>query len=231
MGEARNANHAILAQENIHAAETAGIGRQVRFQILKHALDRIGAGTCFGEIESGIDGLLHVSDLSWTKKLAHPNEVLKKGQQAKCVVLEVDQSKQRVALGLKQMTEDPWLEAIPAHYQPGMIVAGKVTKITNFGVFIELEDDLEGLLHISELADHKVDNPQDVVKVGQDVEVKILRVDMEDRKIGLSLKRAQWTSDRQTEAPVRKELGGGLGTQDALGTDKITFGPGGTKSQ
>ncbi|QDU33857.1 30S ribosomal protein S1 [Poriferisphaera corsica] len=193
----------------------------------------------FIEIEPGIDGLLHVSDLSWTKKLSHPNEMLKKGETIKCIVLEVDQEKQRVALGLKQMTEDPWLEAIPTHYQPGMIVQGKVTKITNFGVFVELEEDLEGLLHISELADHKVENPQDVVQVGQDVEVKILRVDLDERKIGLSLKRAQWTSDQ--EAAAEKAEGGskggaadsgaggigGLGDDlGHLGTDKITFGGG-----
>ncbi len=187
----------------------------------------------FVEIEPGIDGLLHVSDLSWTKKLSHPNELLKKGEVCKCVVLEVDQQKQRVALGLKQMTEDPWLEAIPGAYQPGMIVHGSVTKITNFGVFIELEEDLEGLLHISELADHKVENPQDVVQQGQDVEVKILRVDIEDRKIGLSLKRAQWTADQEAAADRNERgkgggAGGGLGglgdDHGAMGTDKITFG-------
>jgi small subunit ribosomal protein S1 len=201
----------------------------------------------FVEIEPGIDGLLHVSDLSWTKKLTHPNEMLKKGDSVKCVVLEVDQAKQRVALGLKQMSQDPWTEAIPAHYQPGMIVQGKVTKITNFGVFVELEQDLEGLLHISELSDQKVENPQDVVQVGQDVEVKILRVDLDERKIGLSLKRAQWTAEReQTDraanpatpgtpssgkpAPSGGGLGGGgLGGHGSLGTDKITFGPGGAK--
>lgn len=187
----------------------------------------------FVEIESGIDGLLHVSDLSWTKKLTHPNELLKKGEDVNCVVLEVDRAKQRVALGLKQMTQDPWLEAIPTHYQPGMIVRGKITKITNFGVFVELEDDLEGLLHISELADHKVENPQDVVKANEEVEVKILRVDIDDRKIGLSLKRAQWTaeSDRTSESTPRRDLGGGLGDRGALGTDKITFGPGGAGSE
>ena len=193
----------------------------------------------FVEIEPGIDGLLHVSDLSWTKKLSHPNEMLKKGDQIKCVVLEVDQEKQRVALGLKQMTEDPWVDAIPSHYQPGMIVQGKVTKITNFGVFVELEDDLEGLLHISELADHKVENPQEVVQQNQDVEVKILRVDLDERKIGLSLKRAQWTSD-QDAAAARSERKastggggglGGLGEGGGLGTDKITFGQGGAKTQ
>jgi small subunit ribosomal protein S1 len=197
----------------------------------------------FVEIEPGIDGLLHVSDLSWTKKLSHPNEMLKKGDQIKCVVLEVDQEKQRVALGLKQMSEDPWHEAIPSHYQPGMIVQGKVTKITNFGVFVELEEDLEGLLHISELADHKVENPQDVVKQNEDVEVKILRVDIDERKIGLSLKRAQWTADDggsggDTGAPrggkSRGGAGGGLGglgEGGGLGTDKITFGQGGARSQ
>ena len=189
----------------------------------------------FVEIEPGVDGLLHVSDLSWTKKLTHPNEVLKKGEVVNCVVLEVAREKQRVSLGMKQMTEDPWLEAIPSHYQPGMIVKGKVTKITNFGVFVELEDRLEGLLHISELADHKVENPQDVVNVGQQLEVKILRVDMEDRKIGLSLKRAQWTTDQEDqdgeEGPTANEsLAGGMGDSGSLGTDKITFGPGGSKA-
>ncbi len=186
----------------------------------------------FIEIEPGIDGMLHVSDLSWTKKVAHPNEILKKGQELQCIVLEVDQDKQRVSLGLKQLTEDPWYEAIPGAYQPGMVVHGKVTKITNFGVFVELEEDLEGLLHISELADHKVDNPQDVVKQGQELEVKILRVDVEERKIGLSLKRAQagdtpeiseYTSKPTVGAPAR----GGLGDAGGLGTDKISFGPGG----
>ena len=192
----------------------------------------------FVEIEPGIDGLLHVSDLSWTKKISHPNELLKKGDSVKCVVLEVDREKQRVALGLKQMSEDPWDEAIPTHYQPGMIVMGKVTKITNFGVFVELEDDLEGLLHISELADHKVENPQDVVKQDQEVEVKILRVDLDDRKIGLSLKRAMWTSEQDAAAtrsdkPAPQAGGGGLGglgDSDHLGTDKITFGQGGAST-
>jgi len=146
----------------------------------------------FVEIEPGIDGLLHISDMSWTKKVTHPNEVVKKGDVVKCVVLEVDRDKQRISLGMKQLHEDPWLHAIPEHYKPGMVVRGVVTKITNFGVFVELEAELEGLLHISELADHKVENPQDVVKAGDEIDVKILRVDKSDRKIGLSLKRAQW---------------------------------------
>ncbi|HNB59202.1 MAG TPA: S1 RNA-binding domain-containing protein, partial [Phycisphaerales bacterium] len=188
----------------------------------------------FVEIEPGIDGLLHVSDISWTKKVTHPNEIFKKGDQVQCVVLDVDREKQRVALGLKQLTEDPWLHAIPEAYKPGMVVRGKVTKITNFGVFVELEADLEGLLHISELADHKVENPQDIVKAGDEVDVKILRVDTDDRKIGLSLKRAQWgdtegaagsdtgeggAGQRRTKSPKR----GGMDDHGAMGTDKISL--------
>jgi len=189
----------------------------------------------FVEIEPGIDGLLHISDMSWTKKVTHPNEILKKGDDVKCVVLEVDRDKQRVSLGVKQLTEDPWLHAIPDSYKPGMVVRGHVTKITNFGVFVELEAELEGLLHISELADHKVENPQDVVKAGEEVDVKILRVDRADRKIGLSLKRAQWgdtsgstpSADAGSDAPVRgkeKPTRGGMDEHDAMGTDKIRFG-------
>ena len=136
----------------------------------------------FVEIEPGIDGLLHISDMSWTKKVTHPNEAVKKGDTVRCVVLEVDRDKQRISLGIKQLHEDPWLNAIPEHYKPGMVVRGHVTKITNFGVFVELEPELEGLLHISELADHKVENPQDVVKPGDEIDVKILRVDKQDRK-------------------------------------------------
>ncbi|MBL8887187.1 MAG: 30S ribosomal protein S1 [Phycisphaerales bacterium] len=188
----------------------------------------------FVEIEPGIDGLLHISDMSWTKKVTHPNEVLKKGDTVKCVVLEVDRDKQRVGLGMKQLTEDPWLTAIPEHYKPGMVVRGKVTKITNFGVFVELESDLEGLLHISELADHKVENPQDVVKAGDEVDVKILRVDKADRKIGLSLKRAQWgdttgggeaEGETTTKKASKKDspTRGGMDSHDAMGTDKIKF--------
>jgi len=172
----------------------------------------------FVEVEEGIDGLLHVTDLSWTRKVGHPAEMLKKGEEVQCVVLAVDEEKMRVALGLKQLTEDPWLRQIPEHYLPGQIVKGHVTKITNFGVFVELEDDLEGLLHVSELAEHKVENPQDVVKIGEELEVKILRVDVEERKIGLSLKRAQWAAEDGQEArdaePVKRR--GGLAGEGGL---------------
>ncbi|MGF1633247.1 MAG: S1 RNA-binding domain-containing protein, partial [Phycisphaerae bacterium] len=170
----------------------------------------------FVEIEAGIDGLLHVSDLSWTKKVGHPSELLKKGENVQAVVLSVDQEKQRIALGLKQMQEDPWLHVIPENYRPGMVVQGHVTKIANFGVFVELEEGLEGLLHVSEIADEKIEKPESVLSAGQKLEVKILRVDGDERKIGLSLKRAQWAAEEETrektrsERQTRKGLKGGL---------------------
>jgi small subunit ribosomal protein S1 len=175
----------------------------------------------FIEIEEGIDGLLHVSDMSWTRKISHPSELVEKGQELECKVLSVDQERRRIALGLKQLEEDPWSTDIPNRYQQGQLVKGKVTKITNFGVFVGLEDGLEGLLHISELADHKVENPQDVVNVGDEIEVKVLRVDTEERKIGLSRKRVEWAEEDEAAAEANGastskepvELKGGIGSE------------------
>jgi small subunit ribosomal protein S1 len=183
----------------------------------------------FVEIEEGIDGLLHVSDLSWTKKIGHPSEILKKGEDVQAVVLSVDQEKQRIALGLKQMQEDPWQTVIPANYRPGMVVKGHVTKIANFGVFVELESGLEGLLHISEIADQKVEKPEDIVKVGQEVDVKILRVDSDERKIGLSLKRAQWAQEEQQREEVRSERSKAKGLKGGLEGGEETTGLGDLK--
>src|SRR5207237_9962111 len=128
-----------------------------------------------------------------------PSEVVAKGDKVKCVILNVDQERKRVALGLKQMNNDPWEGDIPGRYRAGDIKKGKVTNLTNFRVFVELEPGLEGLLHISELADHKVDSPEEVVKVGDEIEVKILRVDRGERKIGLSRKKAQWSKPGEEE--------------------------------
>ncbi|MCS6850057.1 MAG: 30S ribosomal protein S1 [Gemmataceae bacterium] len=169
----------------------------------------------FIEIEEGIDGLLHVSDMSWVRKVGHPSEVVNKGDRITCVVQHVDQERKRIALGLKQMTSDPWEGDIPARYHPGDIKKGKVTKLTNFGVFVELEPGLEGLLHISELADHKIDNPEEVVKVGDEIEVKVLRVDAKERKIGLSRRHLHEAPEPEpAPAPARppRELRGGTGT-------------------
>ncbi|HVT28092.1 MAG TPA: S1 RNA-binding domain-containing protein, partial [Lacipirellulaceae bacterium] len=180
----------------------------------------------FIEIEEGIDGLLHVSDMSWTRKIGHPSEVVEKGQEVECKVVSVDQERRRIALGLKQMDDDPWATDIPNRYQPGQLVTGKVTKITNFGVFVGLEDGLEGLLHISELADHKVENPEDVVKVGDEIEVKILRVDAEERKIGLSRKRVEWADDDLGEEQgAAAETNGGASNVELKGGVGSGSGP------
>jgi len=159
----------------------------------------------FVEIEEGIDGMIHISDMSWTRKYGHPSEAVRKDEEIKCVVMEVDEERRRISLGIKQLTEDPWARAIPAKYIAGQIIKGKVTKLTNFGAFVELEPELEGLLHISELADHKIDKPGDIVKLDDEVEVKILKVDTEARKIGLSLRRAQWAAEEQQGEPAAAE--------------------------
>jgi small subunit ribosomal protein S1 len=165
----------------------------------------------FVEVEEGIDGLLHVSDLSWTRKIGHPNEVLEKGQAVTCQVLSTDRERRRIALGLKQLRQDPWEGDIPARYSPGHVVSGTVTKVTNFGAFVELEPGLEGLLHVSELADHKVDRPEDVVQLGAAIEVKVLRVDRGERKIGLSRRQLHETRDDPGDAEPAG-LKGGLGS-------------------
>jgi small subunit ribosomal protein S1 len=158
--------------------------------------------------------------MSWTRKISHANEMLKRGDVIECQVISVDEDRKRIALGLKQLAGDPWETTIPEKFQPGTVVKGKVTKITNFGVFVELEPELEGLLHISELADHKVDNPEEIVKVGQEIEVRVLRVDSAERKIGLSRRvpgaegevpASEDETARGTAVP-REELKGGTGS-------------------
>jgi small subunit ribosomal protein S1 len=142
----------------------------------------------FVELEDGIDGLLHVADMSWTRKVSHPSEVVKKGDTVRAMVLQVDQERKRIALGIKQLDDDPWHTSIPSKFVPGAVFVGEVTKITNFGVFVQLDQDLEGLLHISELSDRKVASPEEIVRVGDLVAVKVIKIDPDNRKIGLSLK-------------------------------------------
>lgn len=155
----------------------------------------------FIELEEGIDGLLHISDMSWTRKISHPQEVVKKGDKIRAVVLTVDQEKKRVALGMKQLTEDPWKSVIPTKYRRGNHAFGKVTNITNFGIFVKLEPDLEGLLHISEVGKGDV-KPE--VKVGEDIEVKVVKLDPVERKIGLTLVRI--LTPEEVEAIAQKKL-------------------------
>jgi small subunit ribosomal protein S1 len=162
--------------------------------------------------------------MSWTKKVAHPSEMVKKGDQLTCVVLSVDVDKRRIALGLKQLTPDPWLDTIPNNYHVGDLLSGFVTKITNFGVFVKLENDLEGLLHVSELADHKIESPEDIVQLGMKIEVRVIRVDLDDRKIGLSFVHADFSENdsiapKTTAKPKNEDdrpRGGGIDLGAAL---------------
>jgi small subunit ribosomal protein S1 len=140
----------------------------------------------FIEIQPGIEGLLHVNDISWTKKLAHPSPEVNKGDAVKCIILEIDRERQRISLGMKQLTEDPWIKEIPDKLKKGTTLDGKVTKVTNFGVFVEILDGLEGLLHVSELGTSR---PEDL-QPNQEIKVKVLHVDIDTRKIGLSMKTA-----------------------------------------
>ena len=141
----------------------------------------------FVGVDEGIDGLVHISDLSWTKRIKHPSEAYKKGDLVKAVVLNIDRENERFSLGLKQLSADPW-ETVPARYARGTIVKGKVTSVTDFGIFIELEEGIEGLIHVSELSKEKIDSPKDFAEVGSELEAGVLQVDTVDRKIALSIK-------------------------------------------
>ncbi len=160
----------------------------------------------FIALEDGIDGLLHISDMSWTKKVTHPSNLLEKGQEIEAAVLSVDTERKRIALGMKQLEEDPWDGDIPRRYSVGQVVKGVVTKLTSFGAFVEIEEGLEGLLHISELAESKVDKPKDVLNTGDEVEVKIINVDPVERKIGLSLRAAGEPEAGEVEAAPKKPV-------------------------
>lgn len=144
----------------------------------------------FVEIEEGIDGLIHVSDLSWAKRVMNPADILKEGDEVEAVVLSIDPEKQRVSLGLKQIEPDPWIQ-VPEKYAIGTIVRGKIVNITSFGAFAKLEEGVEGLIHISELDERHVDNPEEIVSVGEELELKVISLDTEERRIGLSLKEAK----------------------------------------
>ncbi len=141
----------------------------------------------FVELEEGIDGMIHVSDMSWTRKINHPSEVLQKGQEVEAVVLEVNPADQRISLGLKQASDDPW-NTITTRFAIGQIVKGTVSKIASFGAFIELEDGVDGLVHISQISDQHVEKVKDVLKVNDEVEARIVKIDSHDRRIGLSIK-------------------------------------------
>ena len=149
----------------------------------------------FIELEEGLDGMIHVSDISWTRKINHPSEVLKKGDELEAVVLEVDKTNQRIAVGLKQLATDPW-ETIDQLYKVGDLVTGKVTKLASFGAFIGLQHEIDGLVHISQISEERVDKIKNVLKVGQEVTARVIKIDRSDRRIGLSIKAANYSPEQ-----------------------------------
>ena len=157
----------------------------------------------FVGVDEGIDGLVHISDLSWTKRIKHPSELYKKGDIVKAVVLNIDRENERFSLGIKQLSPDPW-QSIPTRYAPGTIVHGKVTSVTDFGIFLEVEEGIEGLIHVSEISKEKVDSPKSCAKVGDDLEAVVLHVDTVERKIALSIKHL---ADQKEKAEVDAFLG------------------------
>jgi len=149
----------------------------------------------FIELEDGLDGMIHVSDISWTRKINHPSEVLKKGEEVEAVVLEIDKANQRISLGLKQLSEDPW-NNIDKYYKVGDLVTGKVTKLASFGAFIGLQHDIDGLVHISQVSEDRIDKIKNVLKVDQEVTSRVIKIDKAERRIGLSIKAANYSQEQ-----------------------------------
>lgn len=164
----------------------------------------------FIEIEDGIDGMIHVSDMSWTRKINNPAEMLSPGQEVEAVVLEIDPAQQRVSLGIKQLENDPWSE-IDSLYKIGDVVKGAVTKITAFGAFVEMTRKIDGLIHISQISEEHVKRVKDVLKLGQEVEAKVIKIDKENRRIGLSIKAVNMNISEEDLKAVGEEVSQALG--------------------
>lgn len=162
-----------------------------RYQPGQKISGKVKSITDFGAfvgLPEGIDGLIHISDLSWTKHIKHPSELLKKGQKIEAVVLSIDPANEKIALGLKQLEQDPWIEVIPSKFKLGAEVTGKVLRITDFGIFIEIAGGVEGLIYSSEIVQLSEGEGQEPLKEGDEVKARIIRIDLEERKIGLSMK-------------------------------------------
>ncbi len=175
------------------AAHNYPVGARVHGQVRN--LTNYGA---FIGLEEGIDGMVHVSDMSWTRKINHPSELLKKGDEVDAIVLECDPSNQRISLGIKQLTDDPWA-VVDTMYKIGDIVKGKVTKVASFGLFVELENGIEALVHISQVSEERVEKLQDHFKAGDIVEARIVKIDKAERRLGLSIKAAKYDEARLAE--------------------------------
>ena len=176
----------------------------------------------FIELEEGIDGMIHVSDMSWTRKINHPSECLEKGKEVEAIILDVNPKEQRISLGLKQASQDPWAD-IASKYKVGALVKGKVSKIASFGAFIELEDGVDGLVHISQISDQRVDKVKDALQAGQEVEARVVKVDRGERRIGLSIRAVTMTEEElkalEAEAAAEPAEGeaSGLGGGESFG--------------
>ena len=162
---------------------------------IKGEIRNLTAYGAFVELEDGIDGMVHVSDLSWTRKINHPSEMVKKGEVVEALVLEIDKTNQRISLGLKQLENDPW-SVIDTRFKVGDLVKGTVAKIASFGAFVQLEDEIDGLVHISQLSEDHVAKVKDVIKVGDEVEARVIKVDKIERRIGLSIKAADYSEEQ-----------------------------------
>jgi len=172
-----------------------------KYAIGTHIEGKVKSLTDFGAfvgLEEGIDGLIHISDMSWTKHIKHPSELFKKGQKVEAVVLRIDKEKERLSLGYKQLKSDPWDEEIPARYAVGDVAVGKISKVADFGIFVELDGGVEGLIHISEAGLDAQAKLEEKFKLQDEVTAKIIKVDREERKIALSLRDHQMDSDRRT---------------------------------
>src|SRR5271156_298277 len=169
-----------------------------RYMIGKTVHGKVRNMTAYGafvELEEGIDGMVHVSDLSWTKKINPPSEVLKKGDDIEAEVLEIDKANQRISLSLKHLADDPW-KSIESRYKIGDLVTGKVSKVASFGAFIQLADEIDGLVHISQISNDRVEKVKEVLKIGQEVSARVIKVDKTERRIGLSIKAADYTPEQ-----------------------------------
>ena len=197
---------------------------ELKYPVSTRIVGKIRNITNFGVfvgVEEGIDGLVHISDLSWTKRVRHPSELFKKGQEVECLVLKIDKENERFSLGIKQVLPDPW-ESVSHKYRPGMEVVGKVVNITDFGVFVELEEGIEGLVHISELSHDKVKDPGELVQVGQVITAEILNVDITERKIRLSVKARERSEQQASFQKYRKQEGDGTSKLGELIQDKLS---------
>ncbi|MFN2455203.1 MAG: 30S ribosomal protein S1 [Pyrinomonadaceae bacterium] len=189
-----------------------------RYQIGSRVQGRVRNLTDFGafiEVEDGVDGLVHVSDISWTKRIKHPGEILKKGQEIEAVITSIDADNRRLSLSIKDLEPNAWDRFTAAHH-PGDIVRGKIARFAGFGVFVELEDGLEGLCHISELADERVDKPEDVVQLGQELDFRILRIDPDGKKIALSARAAKHDDHVADTKAYSSEVGSGMASLGEL---------------